>query len=107
LGTSLPELAVTFTAAFKKHAAMALGNILGSNIFDFLFILGLTAMIRPVPFRAAMEFDIMVAALATVMLVAAVRIGRKYMLERWQGLVFAITYAAYVVFLFIREGAAS
>lgn len=104
LGTSLPELVVTFTAALRKHSAMAIGNIIGSNVFDFLFILGMTAMVRPMPFPSAMGFDIMVTALAAVMLLAAARIGRKYVLERWQGAVLAIAYVAYLIFLFIREG---
>lgn len=104
LGTSFPELAVTFAAAWKKRVGMAVGNIVGSNIFDFLGILGLTAMIRPISFMEAMRFDIMVTVLAATALLAAVYIGERYTVKRWQGAILAFAYGAYILRIFLREG---
>jgi cation:H+ antiporter len=104
IGTSFPELAVTFAAAWKKRVGVAVGNIVGSNIFDFLGIVGLAAMIRPIPFIESMRFDIMVTALAAAMLLGAAWIGKKHVVERWQGAVLVLAYGAYIVRIFLREG---
>lgn len=103
LGTSLPELAVTFAAALKKRTAIAIGNIIGSNIFNFFFIIGISAMILPIAFNPEWKFDIMINAIAAVMLLAAVFTGRRYVLERWHGVAFVLAYAAYFIRIFVRE----
>jgi cation:H+ antiporter len=103
IGTSLPELTVTLAAAWKKRVGIAVGNIIGSNIFDFLGILGLVAMIRPIIFLDVMRFDIIITAFAAVLLLGAAWRGRKYVIDRWEGVLFVILYAAYILRIFLRE----
>lgn len=104
IGTSLPELVVIFVAAWKKHSDLAVACIIGSNIFDFLFILGIAAAVKPVPFSPELGFDIMVTAAAALLMLAAVFVGQKYVLKRWQGATFAALYAVYLILIFMREG---
>lgn len=103
LGTSLPELATSAVAAFKKKGAMALGNIVGSNIFNVFFILGLSAMVRPLPFDGVDgNVDIGVAVAASVaMFVAMISGGKSLRLERWQGICFVVLYLGYIVYLIV------
>lgn len=103
IGTSVPELAVSIVAATKRQTSIAVGNIIGSNIFDFFGILGITALLRPVPVRDAIQFDIFATFGATLVLfTAAFVIGRKYTIGRQEGMVFVLLYLAYFAFLFIR-----
>ena len=97
LGTSLPELFTSVTAARKGNVDIAVGNIVGSNIFNILFVVGLSALVTPVPFAAAFRFDGAVSvAAAVVLLVFCVVSGR---LKRWHGAVLLAGYAAYFVML--------
>lgn len=102
VGTSLPELFVTVRAAFKKESDLAIGNIVGSNIFNTLFILGIATLIRPIPAPDTFAVDIILMMAATLMLFICVFIGAKNMLKRWQGTVFLLAYAAYVLYLISR-----
>jgi len=102
VGTSLPELATSAVAAYKKQADIAIGNIVGSNIFNIFWILGISSIIRPIAFSTDLNFDILVALLATVLLLAAFFIGKKHILERWQGYMFIILYALYISVLVYR-----
>ena len=103
VGTSLPELMTSAVAAHKKNADIAVGNILGSNIFNILLILGISAMIRPLPFHVASNVDIGVAILAPLLLFVAMFTGRrKHVLERWEGVIFLIVYVVYLCFLITR-----
>ncbi|MDO8879630.1 MAG: calcium/sodium antiporter [Coriobacteriia bacterium] len=100
LGTSLPELATSVMAAFRGHSDVAVGNVLGSNLFNALGIIGATALVRPIavaPHMAHVDVWVMVAAsLAVVpLLLGRGRIGRL------AGGVFLATYAAYVALLFV------
>lgn len=99
IGTSLPELAVSFIAAYKKQPGIAVGNIIGSNIFDFLMILGFGAMFKPIISPASLLPDMIITALATTLLFASMFVGEKYTLKRWEGLVFILLYAAYLIYL--------
>tara|TARA_R110002020_G_scaffold18931_19_gene65499 strand:- start:1756 stop:2682 length:927 start_codon:yes stop_codon:yes gene_type:complete len=99
VGTSLPELATSVVAAFRRHAEVALGNVVGSNIFNILGILGITAMVIPVPVEASMaSFDIPVmlgvSVALTALIVIAGRIGRV------AGLAMLAAYTGYVAWLF-------
>lgn len=100
VGTSLPELAVSFVAAYKKQPGIAVGNVIGSNIFDFLMILGFGALIKPIMFPASLLPDILVTVFSAVLFYAAMFVGEKYTLKRWQGLIFLAFYALYLVYLF-------
>ena len=103
LGTSLPELATSVMAAFKKNTDIAIGNIVGSNIFNILLILGISSIIRPLQFNIASNVDIFVAILAPLMLFLTMFTGRKkHLLERWEGIIFLIFYIIYLVFVIFR-----
>lgn len=98
LGTSLPELFTSVTAARKGSADIAIGNIVGSNIFNILFVVGLSSLIVPVPFAKAFLFDTVVALVAVVFLLLACR-RHNNMLSRWAGFAMPGVYAAYLLLL--------
>lgn len=97
LGTSLPELVTSVTAAVKGKADIAMGNIVGSNIFNILFVVGITAVITPVPYGSNFLVDSLVAVSAVVLLLLCVLKGKK--LTRPGGLIMLVGYAAYFVYL--------
>ena len=102
LGTSLPELATSAVAAFKKNPDIAVGNIVGSNIFNIFFILGISSLIRPLPFFPGINADIGVVIFASLLLFFSMFTGKKRMIDRWEGAVFLIFYMCYMGFLFKR-----
>lgn len=97
LGTSLPELVVCLAAALKREYDLAIGNIIGSNIFNILFVLGLAAAIRPIPFNHEFLTDTAVALGAVVMLIMFT--WRKSKLSRFGGAVLLLSYIAYTLYL--------
>lgn len=101
IGTSLPELATSAVAAWKKQADIAIGNVVGSNIFNIFWILGVSSLIKPLPFSAANAFDLYVLIGTSFLLFLALFVGRKHLLERWQGYVFIGLYIAYVTALLV------
>lgn len=102
VGTSLPELATSAVAAYKKNVDIAVGNVVGSNILNIFFILGVSSLIKPLPLNPIMNFDLSVLIATTLLLFLALFIGKRHVIERWQGGVFIVTYIAYIVFLIIR-----
>lgn len=102
VGTSLPELATSVVAALKKNTDIAVGNIVGSSIFNIFWILGISAAIAPLPFAQTLTIDIFVNLGATVLLFLALFVGKKHTIEKWQGFLFIGLYVAYVGFLVIR-----
>lgn len=102
IGTSLPELATSAVAAYKGKADIAIGNVVGSNIFNVFWILGISSLIRPLPFNTLINFDVGVAISATLLLFLWMFVGKKHTLERWQGGVFVLSYVCYIVFLILR-----
>jgi cation:H+ antiporter len=102
VGTSLPELATSAVAAYKKNVDIAVGNIIGSNIFNVFWILGISSIIKPLPFTPALVSDLLVAILATALLFLALFVGKRHTLERWQGGVFVVLYISYIAFLIWR-----
>ena len=99
LGTSLPELVTSVTAARKGNADIAIGNIVGSNIFNILFVIGTAALIIPVPFTTGFLMDGVIAIMAGVLLWIAV--FWKMELRRSWGIVMLAAYAAYFVYLLL------
>lgn len=97
LGTSLPELFTSVTAAIKGKADIAIGNIVGSNIFNILFVIGTTALITPVVFEPKFVIDTIISALAAVLLIVSV--VRTKSLRRPWGVIMLAGYAAYFVYL--------
>ncbi len=95
LGTSLPELFTSVSAARKGNADIAIGNIVGSNIFNILFVVGISSVIIPVPFVSNFIFDTIVAAIAALMLLVCCL--KTKTLKRWAGVLMLISYAAYFV----------
>lgn len=96
IGTSLPELATSVVAAYKKNADIAVGNVVGSNIFNIFFILGVTALIKPLPFSEASNFDIGATILASLLLfLTTMTLGRKKV-DRIEGAAFILIYAGYI-----------
>ena len=97
LGTSLPELFTSVTAARKGNADIAIGNIVGSNIFNTLFVVGLSSMVINVPFAANFRIDMLVAIAACVFIWLAALKNQK--LARWAGFTMLLGYAGYFVYL--------
>lgn len=100
LGTSLPELCTSVVAATKGKADLAIGNIVGSNIFNILFVVGTTALIIPVPFNPAFVIDTAVAIGAAVLLWICVLPKKK--LTRPGGILMLAGYAGYFVYLMMK-----
>jgi cation:H+ antiporter len=103
VGTSLPELATCVAAAYRKNPGIVIGNIIGSNIFNIFFVLGVSAVIRPLPFNEALNFDMGVGVLASALLFVFLLLPRRRVVERWQGGVLLLLYVAYILMLLLRE----
>lgn len=98
LGTSLPELATSVVAAFKKNCDIALGNVIGSNIFNVFFILGTSAVIRPLPAYNGIEIDAWVAAVGSMLVWLFVKTNKEREVKRWGGAVLLLVYAGYLTY---------
>ncbi|MBL4575279.1 MAG: hypothetical protein JKY51_04160 [Opitutaceae bacterium] len=100
IGTSLPEAATTLVAALKKNSDLAIGNIVGSSIFNIFFVLGISATINPIPFNTALNTDIAIGVASSLILYYFVFAGKKkHVVERKEGIALMTTYALYLVFL--------
>lgn len=99
IGTSLPELATSIVAAYKKHADIAVGNVVGSNIFNIFFVLGISAIIKPLPFNAVFDFDIMITILASLILFFIMFVGKKHTITKNEGFIMVSLYIFYIAFL--------
>ena len=97
LGTSLPELFTSVTAARKGNADIAIGNIVGSNIFNILFVFGLSSMVIDVPFAANFRIDMLVAIASCVFIWLAALKSKK--LARWAGFTMLLGYVGYFIYL--------
>ena len=108
VGTSLPELATSVVAAMKKNSDIAVGNVVGSNIFNVLGILGLSAVIFPTPFSSSINFDMYFLMAATALIFGLLFIGTKsqkgfYTLGKLPSLMLILLYVAYTCFLVLQE----
>ena len=101
-GTSMPELATCVVAAIKKKGQLALGNILGSNVFNILLILGGAAIIHPLSFASMNLVDTGVLLLSSLLLLASAFMGKKDQLDRFDGTIFLLCEAAYFTWLCIN-----
>jgi len=102
IGTSLPELVVCIMAVLKKNIDLAVGNVIGSNIFNILWVLGIVPFVGVLSIPSFVVFDIAIMFLATVLLFAFMFIGEKHGLTRRDGIIFVSIYVLYIVFLIIR-----
>lgn len=103
VGTSLPELATSAMAAYKKNVEIAVGNVVGSNIFNIFFVLGISATIKPLPFQTKSNVDVAVVIASSLLLFWFMFTGKKRSLDRWEGIVFLFLYGGYVTFLIVTE----
>ena len=103
VGTSLPELATSAVAAYKKNTDIAIGNVVGSNIFNITWILGVSSIINPLVFSAHNMVDLGVVLVATLLLLIMIFAGRKYTLSKIEGAIFLLLYFAYIAYL-VYEG---
>ena len=101
-GTSMPELATCVTAAIKKKGQLALGNIIGSNIFNILLILGGSALIHPLSFNHITGVDLGVLLVSAIALFTADYVGKKREIDRLDGALFLLVWAAYMTWLIIN-----
>ncbi|MFN2396669.1 MAG: calcium/sodium antiporter [Bacteroidales bacterium] len=102
IGTSLPELATCVVAAMKKNPDIVIGNVIGSNIFNIFFVLGISAVIKPLPFNPVLNFDVYTGIIACTLLFIFLLLPRIRILERWQGGIFVAIYVAYIIALVVR-----
>jgi len=102
VGTSLPELATSAMAAYKRNTDIAIGNVVGSNIFNIFWVLGISALIKPLPFQPSGNSEIAMTIVASILLFLVFFVGKKHVLEKWQGALFLLLYAGYTSFLIIR-----
>ncbi len=102
IGTSLPELAASFAALSKKSSDMAFGNVIGSNIFNLLFVLGVSALITPIEFSPQLKLDVFFLFLVTLFLFLIVYFKDKHTITRKHGFLFIVLYFFYLLFLFLR-----
>lgn len=101
-GTSCPELVVSLNGAIQGNSEIAIGNVIGSNIFNILFILGCSGLITPLSFASITYIDIITMLVSGLMLLLWAFTGRKDRIDRWEGVVMLLAYGVYCYFLFNR-----
>ncbi|WKZ29353.1 MAG: calcium/sodium antiporter [Patescibacteria group bacterium] len=102
IGTSLPELSTSIVAAIKKNADIAVGNVIGSNIFNIFWILGISSIIRPLPFKPELNLDLWMVVVSSALLFIWMFLGKRHLLERWQGGAMILLYSAYTGAIILR-----
>ncbi len=103
VGTSLPELMTSAVAAIKKNSDIAIGNVIGSNIFNILLILSVSSFINPIEFNISFNTEMYLLAGGTFVLFAAMFTGGRKKLDRWESAVLLGIYIAYISYLVIKE----
>lgn len=96
-GTSLPELATSIVSARKGNSGIAIGNVLGSNVFNILFILGVTGLVKPMQLEGITLNDLSVMVISMIMIWFFS--FTKYTIQRWEGAILAVSFIAYTAFL--------
>ena len=102
-GTSLPELATSVVASVKRNNEIAIGNVIGSNIYNILFILGISALIKPVSYNVRFNPDIYLLGSGTILLFLVMFSGKKMRLERWESGILLMIYVLYTTYLIIKD----
>lgn len=95
-GTSLPELVTSVVAAFRRKTDIAVGNVIGSNLFNLLLVLGVSGAIRPIRLEAGFQVDLLILAIATALVFIAMFSGKKYKLDRWEAGILLMGYVFYL-----------
>ncbi len=102
VGTSLPELVTSVTAAIKGNSDIAIGNIIGSNIFNMLLIIGVSAIINPITYNTSYNLDFSILLISTIVLALFPFIPPKDKMSRANGVIYFLMYVAYIAILFIK-----
>jgi cation:H+ antiporter len=102
LGTSLPELAASIIAARKNQIQMAVGNVIGSNIFNLLWILGISSIINPIGYNSALNFDILFLIFISCLLFGLIYMGKRFYFTKKEGYILVALYLIYLVFISFR-----
>ncbi|MBK8680491.1 MAG: calcium/sodium antiporter [Chitinophagales bacterium] len=103
IGSSIPELATSAMAAYRKNSDIAIGNVVGSNIFNVFFILGVSSLIKPLPFSTNSNIDLLFAIAITILLFFFIYLYRENQLIRKHGIAFIVIYMAYISYLIFFE----
>lgn len=103
LGTSLPELATSVIAAYKKNTDLAIGNVIGSNILNVFFILGFSTLIHPIPSYKTLLFDAAMATFSSMLLMIFLLDDKEHKLSRWEAAIMLVLYFSYVTMLILQE----
>lgn len=98
-GTSLPELTTSVIAALKKNSDIAIGNVIGSNIFNILLILSISTFVNPITYNPKFNVDMYLLAFGTTLLFLAMFTGKKKILDRWESLFLLLIYIGYTIYL--------
>ncbi len=101
VGTSLPELATSAVAAFKRKTDIAVGNVIGSNIFNIFLVLGTTSLIAPLAPVQPVNVDIFITIFASLMLFIVTITFKQHIVDRIEGVIFIAIYGAYITYLLI------
>lgn len=96
VGTSIPELTTAVSAAYKKNTDLAIGNVIGSNVFNILFTLGVTSFIQPMPYSPKMNTDLEVLGFSTILLLAFMFGINQRRLDRWEAIILMAGYFFYI-----------
>ncbi|MCF8361437.1 MAG: hypothetical protein K9G70_02310 [Prolixibacteraceae bacterium] len=101
-GTSLPELVTSIIAATKKNADIAIGNVIGSNIFNLLLILAISGIINPIDYNPTFNTDLLVLLGGTLFLFTSMLTGTRKKLDRWEAAILLVFYLCYTTYLVLN-----
>lgn len=104
MGTSLPELATSAVAAFKKRSDIAIGNVVGSNLFNLLLILPMASVVTPLPFDVSMNFDFIVYLIGSTLVFGAMFSDGRNKIDRWEAILLVLAYLGYLIYMLNVEG---
>lgn len=102
-GTSLPELVTSIVAALKRNSDIAIGNVIGSNIFNILLILSISSFVNPIKYNANFNQDLLILIGGTIFLIIAMFTGKRKKLDRWEALILLSFYLFYTSYLITKE----
>ena len=102
IGTSAPELVASAVAAYQKRTDIAVGNVVGSNIFNLLWVLGLTSSIVELPFEVITNTDLVMVILSSALIIVALVSSRRNVVQRSHGILFVCLYCVYLVYVVQR-----
>ena len=103
LGTSLPELITSLNAAMKSNSDIAVGNVVGSNIFNIALVLGVSSSIKDIPFEQSFNLDLGVATAAVLFLFGFMFLGKRHGIGRWEGILFFLIYIGYIIVVYLTR----